>query len=906
MAAIRELDGAEWQALSSTDALQLLNSDGQRGLSRAEAKRRLNLYGSNELPRLARASALRLFAAQFTDLLVLLLLAAIVVSLALQEWLDAGAIGAILVLNAALGFVQEYRAERALEALERLAAPLATVIRDGEPLVIEGKQLIPGDLIQLNAGDIVPADGRLIASEFLQLQEASLTGESFPEEKQSDEPLPEAIPLGDRTNMVYATTQVTRGNGRAVVTATGGQTQAGHLALLVKSSRRRATPLQRRLGEAARWLIAAALSLSLLLFIIGLLRGQELGEMFLTAVAVAVAAVPEGLPAAVTIVLALGVQRMVRRHVIVRRLESVETLGTVTVVCTDKTGTLTENRLAVKELFVDGETIALEAGAPAAVLLAARDDGEGQALGRLLLIAELCNEADVTTRAPDLPVTDPIERALMDLAQRAGFSFETLGDSYRLQGHIPFDSDRKMMTAVYLSPRETALALTKGAPEVIAARSDKILWGGQELAVSEEDRSLIEQRTAEMSARGLRVIALAYRTLAVSEVVPEIENHLVFVGLVGLADPLRPEARQAVETCRRAGIRVLMLTGDHAQTALAVGRELALVTGANARTLSGSEIGKMSEHELRQALSETAIYARITGEHKLQIVRALHDLGEIVAMTGDGVNDAPALKEADIGVAMGQAGTDVAKEASDMVLTDDNFASVVAAVEEGRTIYSNVRRFVYFLLSCNLGEISVMLAVALAAGETALLPVQILWVNLVTDGFPALALGLEPAKAERMLEKPRAPGSRLLDFDAAALLLLQAALVATPTLVAFAYGAASDGVKEGRELAFMTLVVAHLFAALNYRSISVPFFRMNIFSNPQLLAALAAAFALQLAPFYLPPLNDVFDVSPLNLWEWALLLPLASVSFLGIEAFKVLRQQKTSTSDCEPTGREIE
>jgi Ca2+-transporting ATPase len=843
------------------------------------------------LPRPSRASALRVFAAQFTDLLVLLLLAAILVSLALQEWLDAGAIGAILVLNAALGFAQEYRAERALEALERMAAPVARVIRDADTRVIDASQLVPGDLIQLSAGDIVPADGRLISSEFLQLQEASLTGESLPEEKQANAQLSEATPLGDRTNMIYATTQATRGTGFALITATGHQTEAGRLALLVKGSRRKATPLQRRLGDTARWLIAAALCLSLLLFIIGLLRGQELGEMLLTAVAVAVAAVPEGLPAAVTIVLALGVQRMVRRHVIVRRLESVETLGTTTVICTDKTGTLTENRLVAKELFVDGQTTLLDASAPAELLAATDGDSDGRTPGRLLLIAALCSEPGLAAGEPAQSLTDPMERALADLARRAGLPLESLG-GYHRQGHIPFDSDRKMMTVVYLSPQGQPLAFSKGAPEVIVARSQKILWGGQELALGEDERMLIDQRTAEMSARGLRVIGLAYRAMPTVEVAPEIEKDLVLAGLVGLADPLRAEAPQAIERCRRAGIRVLMLTGDHVETALAIGRQLALVGGANPRALSGTEIEKMSDQELQQALTETAIYARITGEHKLRIVRALHELGEIVGMTGDGVNDAPALKEADIGVAMGRAGTDVAREASDMVLTDDNFASVVAAVEEGRTIYANIRRFVYFLLSCNLGEISVMLAVAVAAGETALLPVQILWVNLVTDGFPALALGLEPGKPARMLEKPRAPGSRLLDFDAASLLLLQAALVAGPTLGAFAYGAASDGVKEGRELAFMTLVVAHLFAALNYRSISMPFFRMSILSNPQLLVALAAAFALQLLPFYFPPLNDVFDVSPLGLWEWALLLPLASVSFFGIEAFKFLRRPR--------------
>ena len=900
-AAITEAERAGWHMLSCTDALQRLSSDGERGLAQGEVERRLALYGTNDLPRPAPASALRLLAAQFTDLLVLLLLAAITVSLALQEWLDAGAIGAILVLNAALGFIQEFRAEKALEALERMAASVANVIREGEPQVIEASRLVPGDLIQLSAGDIVPADGRLVTSEFLQLQEASLTGESLPEEKQAGERLPEATPLADRTNMVYATTQVTRGNGRALVTSTGRQTEAGHLALLVKTSRRKATPLQRRLGETARWLIAAALSLSVLLFIIGLLRGQEPGEMFLTAVALAVAAVPEGLPAAVTVVLALGVQRMVRRHVIVRRLESVETLGTTTVICTDKTGTLTENRLAVKELFVGGETTALETGTPAELLVAAQEHGEGRALGKALLIAALCTEVDLTARVPDRPLTDPVERALTDLARRAGLSLESLGESYRLQGRIPFDSDRKMMTAVYLSPRGTALAMTKGAPENVVARSDKVLWGDQELAMGEEARTLIDQRTAEMSARGLRVIALAYRTLPAADVAPDVENHLTFVGLIGLADPLRPEARQAVERCQRAGIRVLMLTGDHVRTALAIAGEVGLAGAQNERALSGGEIEKMSAQELRQAVRDTAVYGRITGEHKLRIVRTLHDLGEIVAMTGDGVNDAPALKEADIGVAMGQAGTDVAKEASDMVLTDDNFASVVAAVEEGRTIYANIRRFVYFLLSCNLGEISVMLAAAVAVGETALLPVQILWVNLVTDGLPALALGLEPGKPERMLEKPRPSRSRLLDFDAASLLFLQAALVAIPALAAFAYGMTADGVEEGRELAFMTLVVAHLFAALNYRSISVPFFRMSIFSNPQLLVALAAAFALQLAPFYFPPLNDVFDVSPLGLWEWALLLPLASVSFLGIEAFKVLRHQQHSTGGREST-----
>lgn len=550
-----EAESLPWHALTAEDAVRRLDSDAERGLSGAEARLRLRRYGRNEMPRPARASMLRLVLDQFTDFLVLVLLLAIVVSLVAGEWVDAGAISAILLLNAALGFVQEYRAERALEALERLSAPLARVVRDGDLRVIQASAVVPGDIMRVSAGDIVPADGRLISGDVLQAQESALTGESVPVEKSP--PAVEAqATLGDRLNMMYAATVVTRGLGRAVVVETGAGTEAGRLATLVRQSGRRPTPLQRRLGETGRRLIVAALSLAALLFVIGIIRGQDTGEMFLTGIALAVAAVPEGLPAAVTIVLAFGVQRMVRRHALVRRLESVETLGTTTVICTDKTGTLTQNRLTAREMLLEGEriTIAVDGRDGAGGLFQAADqDRIASSLRWALTVAALCHDSSLgEIRVRGETIGDPVELALLTLAARAGFSQERLRKEYRLVRVLPFESDRKMMSALYLAADGRYIALAKGAPETIASRSAVMIRAGREDEMTAGDRRKIEEGAAEMASRGLRVLGMAYREIASPELTREAESGLVFAGLIGLADPLRPEARDAVEASRRA------------------------------------------------------------------------------------------------------------------------------------------------------------------------------------------------------------------------------------------------------------------------------------------------------------------------------------------------------------------
>lgn len=888
---------ARWHSLAPTEVLAALDTDQGRGLSQAEAQRRLARWGANALPPAARLTALRLFLDQFTDLMVLILMVAVVVSLALREWVDAGAIGAILVLNAVLGFLQEYRAERSLEALERLSAPQAKVLRDGALRTVDAADLVPGDIVRLEAGDIVPADARLLSAHLLRLQEALLTGESVPVDKQADAVLAADAELGDRVNMVYSSTLVAYGSAWAVVVATGPRTEAGRLAALVQAAGRAATPLQRRLAQTGRRLIAAALLIAGLLFIIGVIRGQDVADMFLTAVALAVAAIPEGLPAAVTIVLALGVQRMVRRHAIVRRLESVETLGATTVICTDKTGTLTQNRLTARQLYVDGQLITVAGDGDefqGRFLVDGQEAGFSTALRWALTVAALCNTARLSRRDDAYEVIgDPTEGALLVLAAKAGLLQEELQARYRFVDDIPFDSERRRMTSVYLAADGQALALSKGAPEVILDRCTHILSGEGTVPLSPAASQAIEQQANEMAAQGRRVLGLAYRPLPSREVTPAVEEGLVFLGLVGLIDPLRPEAKAAVESCRRAGIRILILTGDHKQTALAIARELAIAP-ANGDTpvLSGRELEALTEAELDEALGHVAVYARVSGEHKLRLVKALHRQRQIVAMTGDGVNDAPALKEADIGIAMGLSGTEVAKQASDMVLTDDNFSSIVAAVEEGRTIYANIRRFIFFLLSCNLGEILFMFLPALVAAKTALLPVQILWVNLVTDSLPALALGMEPPRGDQMQRPPRSPTDTILAASVVPLLLFQAVCIAIPALIAFWYGLSRYGSEEGRELAFITIALAQLFAALNFRSTRLPLVRIGLAGNPSLLAAVAAALGLQLLPFYLPFLNDVFGVSPLSAADWLFVLPLATIAFWPLELAKLARLRR--------------
>ena len=872
---------ARAHALAVAEVARLTGTDPNRGLSYGEARKRLATVGPNEFKVSRAPGALGVLVQQFTGLVVYVLAAATLVSLLAGEWIDAIAITGILILNGVLGFVQEYRAERSLAALERMTSPAARVVRDGDAWTVPTRDVVPGDVLLIEAGDIVAADARVVSERHLQCHEAALTGESTPVMKQVD-PVSDEAEVGDRASMVFAATTVTAGSGRAIVVATGLNTEAGRLAALSRQGRE-TTPLQRRLEATVRLLVVGAIALAAALFVAGIARGESPEDMFLTTVALAVAAIPEGLPAAVTVVLAIGVQRMVRRNVIVRRLESVETLGSTTVICTDKTGTLTQNRMDVREIFIDGKRRRIDELLSAR---AARSDGvqAADALAWSAFVSAACNTAAIGD-GPDHAFGDPTEVALLSFARDAGVD-PALRARIGVLDELPFDSERQRMTTILEREPGRYVAAMKGAPEVVFGLSDRVLRDGHEVTLDAEVRRQLEQAAADMASDGLRVLALAYRPLDSNTVATDSEAHMIVLSIIGLADPLRPEALPSIQACRAAGIRPMILTGDHAGTARAIGRELGF-DGAS-RIVLGRELASMSDDELAQTVQTTDIYARISGEHKLRIIRGLHRHGEIVAMTGDGVNDAPALNAADIGVAMGRSGTDVAREASDVVLTDDNFRSIVAAVEEGRRIYANIRRLTLFLLSCNLGEVLFVAAASLAVGEPALLPVQILWVNLVTDSLPALSLGVEPARTDQMRRPPRDPKSGILSVRIAPMVSFQAVLIATAAGIAFAIGMRDD-VDAARELAFMTLVVAHVLAVLNFRSLRRPVGEIGILTNPVLTAAFVVAIVVQLIPFYLPALNDPFNVTPLLVREWGLVMALALIAFVPVELTKFAR-----------------
>jgi len=908
-----------------------LRSDLTRGLRTEEAGARLQAVGPNELPEAPPPSALALFLSQFSSLIVWVLIGAAVLSGLLHEWVDAGAILAIVVLNALLGFVQEYRAERSLAALKKLSITTARVIRDGVVRIIPSRDLVPGDVIELEAGDHVPADARLCQVSALRTQEAALTGESTPVDKTAAilSGLAE-VPLADRVNMIYHGTVIASGKGRAIVVATGSGTELGRIAVLIQTAGPEPTPLQRRLEQLGHVLLYLTLGIVTVVFLLGLLRGEPLVEMFLTAVSLAVAAIPEGLPAIVTITLALGVTRMVKRHALIRRLPAVETLGSTTVICTDKTGTLTKNEMTVTRLFADGRwfTVTGEGYVPVGAIREpssvsrdpSSDGGRLPTESResttdplpstvldLLRAAVLCNGATFRKEADGWRMLgDPTEGALLVAAAKAGLFKEALEAERPFLGEIPFDPERKMMTIV----RNTAapVAYVKGAPDVLLQRCTRYLsHEGHIRSLDESKRREILAANAEAAHQALRVLGVARRPL---QTVPEkwrseeIERDLIFLGLAAMKDPLRPEAMAAVQACRRAGIRTVMITGDHKETALAIARELGLLDGA-AKALSGTELDALSEDGLVEQVERVAVYARVSAEHKLRIVRAWRSRGAIVAMTGDGVNDAPAVKEADIGVAMGLTGTHVTKEASDMVVTDDNFASIAAAVEEGRGIYENIRKSVHYLLSCNMSEVLVMLLAALAGFPLPLLPVQILWINLVTDGLPALALAVDPRAPDVMARPPRRPDTRILSRRRLTLMFAQGLLLALVTIAAFIYClyAMDQDLERSRTVAFTVLVLAQLAHAFNCRSDRHSLVTLGIVTNKPLLWAAAGSALLQLAIIVIPWSRELFKVAPFDVRHWLLAVALGLLPMLILQSWALLRERAQATASARSPGR---
>ena len=874
-----------WYNLTITETLSKLNTT-PKGLSNKEADKRLERYGPNAIKKKKKKPAWLILAGQFTDFMVLVLIGATVISAFLGEIADAVTILAIVIINAVLGFVQEFRAEKSLDALMKLTAPESAVLRNGKEVKVPAEQLVPGDIVSLNTGDKVPADCRLVETTSLSVEEASLTGESVPVKKTMDVISTRKVPLGDRNNMVFMGTSISRGRGRAVVAATGMNTEMGDIAGMMQEVGVNETPLQRRLASLGRWLVLFCLLVCALVVVTGVMRGEPLYRMFMAGVSLAVAAIPEGLPAIVTVALAIGVQKMIRRNAVIRRLPAVETLGCATVICSDKTGTLTQNQMTVRSLWL-GEEIHVtgEGYTPHGEFLSdGRKTKVKGALEQALKIAAMCNNAQLEKNK--IPVTglfrrkqsnweingDPTEGALLVMASKGGIWRENVEQREQPVYELPFDSERKCMTVVAKEKNGKMTAYTKGAPDVVIEKSTHYLENGEVKPMHSRVREEILMKNNLMASKALRVLALAYRPVEFLND-SNLESNLIFVGLAGMIDPPRPEAVKAIRTCKQAGIIPVMITGDHQATAQAIAEEMGLLDNDRI-VLTGEQLDMLSHKELENAVERVAVYARVSPQHKLRIVKALKAIGHVVAMTGDGVNDAPAVKEADIGVAMGKTGTDVTKEASAMVLADDNFATIVAAVEEGRAIYDNIRKFIRYLLSCNVGEVLTMFLAALAGLPLPLLPIQILWVNLVTDGLPAMALGVDNADKDIMLRSPRHPKESIFSQGLSKKIAARGFQIGLGTLIVFTIGIwLGDGQLEiARTMAFSTLVFSQLFHVFDCKSERHTLFEVGIFSNMLLVAAVAISVTMQLSVIYLPFLQPIFKTVPLNAFHWMIIL----------------------------------
>jgi P-type Ca2+ transporter type 2C len=887
----------KWWHHTSEEVADKLLTDIGHGLSSTEAAARLAKDGPNILAEKPGRSALALFLDQFRDFIIWVLIVAALISGFLQEWVDALAIIGIVIINAILGFVQEYRAEKSLAALKKLSSPNSRVIRDGLQAVIHSEEIVPGDLIDLEAGDNVPADGRVVyATGNFSTHEASLTGESTSVSKDIAVLKSEDIALGDRSNMVYLGTSVISGKARALITGTGMNTELGKIAGMIQNIEDNTTPLQRKLEEFGKIIVYVSFFLVGVIFLMGYLRGEEVLNLFLTAVSLAVAAIPEGLPAVVTIALAIGVQRMVRRHCLIRKLPSVETLGCTSVICTDKTGTLTKNEMTVQVAYQAGEyfTITGIGYEPSGDFL--HDEkkilpAEYPGLIRLLTGSVLCNGARLTRDGAGYHIVgDPTEGALLTAAAKAGLHKQALEAEYPFFEELPFDSDRKQMTIVR-HREQHHVAFVKGAPDILLANCATVEVNRSAVALDHYTREKIMKVTADLADNAMRVLAVAYRRFDELPDKPDaaaIETDLTFLGLLAMIDPPRPEVKLAMEHCRSAGIRSVMITGDHKNTAVAIARDLGFYE-QDSLAYTGEELDRLTDAEFLRNVDKTVVYARVSPEHKLRIVKAWRDKGEIVAMTGDGVNDAPALKEADIGIAMGITGTDVTREVSEMVITDDNFASIVAAVEEGRGIFDNIRKFIHYLLSCNVGEILVMFVSSVMLLPVPLLPIQILWVNLVTDGLPALALGVDPTNKMIMKLPPRLKNEPVIPRAMGGLILAQGVFIAFCSLLAFWYVLylEKESLAEARTACFIVLSCSQLFHSFNCRSTRDSIFTLGFFTNTKLLWATFISFMLQIMVVYIPALRVIFKTSPLSGFDWVLVMAISSFPLWIMEIAKL-------------------
>ncbi len=883
------------------EMLAELDTDPHSGLSEEMVRERLRTYGPNEIKESAHQSAVAMFFGQFKGVMSILLIVAGIISGLAGDIKDTIVIAAVVILNAIMGFVQEYRAEKAISALKKLAVPNAKVIRNGKLTDVPAHDLVPGDVVRLQAGDLVPTDGRLIEAINLTLEEAALTGESVPVEKDAFYFHDPASPIGDRKGDVFMGTTVAQGRGTLVVLKTGMSTELGNIAEMIGQTPAKQTPLQKRLAQLGLYLAIGAVVVCAIVFAAGVIQGRDLKMMLLAAISLAVAAVPESLPAVITISLALGAQRMVKRNALIRKLPAVETLGCVTAICSDKTGTLTQNRMRVDGMYAGDNLLKrVDNGFAGVGSLMGADElisKEDANLKALLEALSLCNDTEIQTAADGTIQTigDSTETSLVEAAMHVGMDVEESKRLLQRIAEIPFDSGRKRMTTVHQGRSGGIHAFTKGALDVILVRCSHEMSNGKRVPLADSRVVEILRLSEQYAARGSRVMAAASRTFKSipTDLDPDvIEKNLVFLGFVAISDPPRPEAAEAVRKCREGGIQIAMITGDHKLTASAIGSDLGIVDAGDGVCV-GSELDQMDDESLSKTVGHCTVFARVSPEHKVRIVFALQENGHIVAMTGDGVNDAPSLKRADVGVAMGITGTDVSREASDIVLTDDNFATIVSAVEEGRTIYDNIRKFVRYTLATNLGEVLTMFVGMLAGLPLPLLPIQILWINLVTDGLPALALGVEPAEGDVMKRPPRDPNESLFARGLWQHILWVGTLMAAATLVMFAIETNNHGVEYARTMAFFTIAAFQLFHVMAIRKERQSAFKTKLSANPSLVLAVIGTFALQVVITYVVPIAGVFKNVPISFADLMLCTVVSSSVFFAVEIEKTFLRKRS-------------
>ncbi|EHR0219211.1 calcium-transporting P-type ATPase, PMR1-type [Clostridium perfringens] len=867
-----------WYKKSKNEILQELDVDEKNGLSSTEALRRLEKYGKNKLVTKKKKTLFKQFLSQLKDVMIYILIIAAIISAFLGEISDALIILLVIVINAVIGVVQESKAEKALDALKELSTPKALVKRDGSLKEILSEDIVPGDIVIIDAGRYIPGDLRLIDTANLKIEESAFTGESVPSEKDASFLPDKEIPIGDQNNMAFMSTLATYGRGVGVVVGTGINTEIGKIAKMIEQEENDETPLQKKLSELGKILGFLAVGICILIFIISFFQGRDLLEMFLTSISLAVAAIPEGLPAIVAIVLALGVQRMVKKNAIIRKLPAVETLGSVSIICSDKTGTLTQNKMTVTTVYTNDSYIKESEFN--------LNDNESKLLVDCMV---LCNDATYSEKSQ---TGDPTEIALLESPFKLNILKEKLEKEFKRIDEIPFDSDRKLMTTVNLVDDKKARVFTKGALDSILSICNKISINGKLLDFSKEYKAKVLENSNIMSDKALRVLAFAYKDISKENIVLDsLEKDLVFIGMVGMIDPPRLEVKDSIKLCKSAGITPVMITGDHKNTAFAIANELGIAEDIS-QAITGHEIDRFKEEEFNEKIINYRVFARVSPEHKVKIVKAFKSHGNIVSMTGDGVNDAPSLKAADIGVAMGITGTDVSKGASDMILTDDNFSTIVSAVEEGRKIYLNIKKSIVFLLSCNLGEILTLFTAILLNWNSPLQPIHILWVNLITDSFPALALGVDKTKEDVMNNPPRNPKESIFIKSDKIQLIINGVLIGGITLFAFKLGERlyADSLIHAQTMAFVVLSVSQLFLSLSLRSNIKSAFSLGIFSNKYLVYSILLGIFLQVIIISISFIANIFKVTPLLLYDWIVVILVSLIPFAINEILKLFRK----------------